>query len=144
MKVFLACGPSLRRGVSCLHRNMFPSTGVSPWQKGVGVVYSSLAFLPSPSSFLFARVCAVSGLLPLFPGFVWDHKCVTAAGLSCPLHEPEFLHKQLQHFSKCRKQIQSVCGLGIGHKLQCFHWLKFHSQKEGSLATGQQGHYPSR
>lgn len=108
-------------------------------RKGVNMNASPFSLLTFP--FLFSRLCAVSGLSKLLPGLVWDHKCVTAAGFSCSLQRPEFQPNQLEHFSKCRKQIQPLCGPGTGSKFQYFYWLQFHIEKEGSLATSQQGRY---
>lgn len=119
-----------------------PSTHSSSFtcRKGVNMNASPFHLLTFPS-FLFSRLRAVSGLSELLPGLVWDHKCITGAGFSCPPQGPEFQPNEPEHFCKCRKQIQSLCGPGTGSKFQYFYWLQFHPEKEGPLATGQQGLY---
>lgn len=111
-------------------------------KKGININVSPFCLLTFPSV-LFSRLRAVSALPQLLPGLVWDHKRVTVAGFSCPLQGLEFQQKQLEHFCKSRKQIQSVCGPAAGNRFQYFHWLQLHTEKEGPLGTGQEGRYQS-
>lgn len=117
--------------------------GFSSLEKSSNYSCISLWCLLTFPSVLSFRLCAVSAVPKLLPGLVWDHERVAASGFSWPLQGPECQHKRLQQFCKSWKQIQSVHGPGAGGQFQYFYRLQLHTEKEGPLATGQEGRYQS-